>query len=1347
MRPAGRAGLRQNEHVRATNSEELSMRFDSDLKTDARAGGRAAPTRACAATLVVVCALAVAVLGAFAPAQALAAPELEVGVEAPPQAFTGGTAEYELTVDNVGDDPTSGPITVEATLPAELTATAASDGVGGAIWDCSVAPDGRTVSCEWTGALGPIPPGSEACEPTPLAPCPITIDAEIASDAADGKVTAEFEACGGGAPACAAAGHTMLVLQPRPFGARFGLVPINEHPEAIDAVPALPDADEAFWAGACERASMPAPGVELPGDGIGEAPDEVFAPNSANPFQVAVLAPAVAAHCIDWGTPFPLGSGLLSWVTAPDGRPPSWRSPAETQAGAHPDGTTTMALRRDAEGQVEGHLDNVVVELPAGFVGNPQAVAECSAEEFAVKPPLCPPESQVGVLNLHLRASSVGANLGAAWDAIYPVWNLEPRQGRAAELGFAYASGEKATTVRLTARVRTESDYGVTAFAGQVPASLPLSSQAITLWGVPWAAENDEWRAQQDLRPSTPPCASQPETGGVSHYIPPGGLTEDCQARHREEWGEIRPFLSSETECNQAPVTELWMDSYQFPAAFASDGVPAPHANWVRASAASPPVDGCEELDFEPDMGVEATSAAADAPSGLVARLELGQNDDPPAGVAHDPGDADDPAAGAPGHWRSQEGLATAHLKDTVVRLPAGMSVNPSGAAGLQGCSDGQIGVRGADPATGRPLFNNGDPFDGTAADGAECPQASIIGTARVQTPLLDEDLDGELVLGTPGSTDPTSGQMFRMFLVVRNRDRGLVAKVYGSATADPQTGRLTATFANNPEVPFDRLTVQVKGGQRGMLATPQRCASHSWTSTLTPWSSVGAPAGTVADSQLAGTIPTDAACAFGFAPTMRAGVSDPLARASRPFELRLTRPQGQQTVRGLRVAMPQGLLASVRGVPLCTNAQAAANACPVGSRIGVVDGAAGSGDPFVLERKGSVFFTEGYKGAPYGLAISVPVEAGPFRGARALSPILVRAALHVDRRTAEVTAASDPLPQIHHGIPLRLREIVARIDRPGFMLNPSSCAPKEIRAHVSSPAGAAAAPASFFQADRCERLGFKPRLGLRLTGRRQTVTGRHPGVRALVRQRGIGEAAIDRARVVLPKSLALDPANAQALCEFEDGTRPDVEDHCPDGSLLNRPLTGDVYFVKNIRIDPDTGNEIRTLPMIVVALRGEIAVNLRGESSTTEAGKLVNTFAQVPDAPINRFAMRIQGGRNGILAVTRTRRGRIDLCRGRHVAVSRMAAHNGRTDNSRVRMATPCPKRRASAGKICRKRTNGKRALRRCIANVKRTRAKRRRAASRRKAAAQRQSAGRRAASGGAGEGRSRATHGGRRR
>ncbi|MDP9133861.1 MAG: hypothetical protein M3N56_03425 [Actinomycetota bacterium] len=187
--------------------------------------------------------------------------------------------------------------------------------------------------------------------------------------------------------------------------------------------------------------------------------------------------------------------------------------------------------------------------------------------------------------------------------------------------------------------------------------------------------------------------------------------------------------------------------------------------------------------------------------------------------------------------------------------------------------------------------------------------------------------------------------------------------------------------------------------------------------------------------------------------------------------------------------------------------------------------------------------------------------------------------------------------------------------------------------------------------------------------------------------QTGIGEAGIQKAVVRLPKALALDPDNAQALCEFADGTKDDIEKHCPKGSivgrarattpLLNDPLVGNVYFVKNIRTDAKTGNQIRTLPMIMVALRGEIAINLKGESNTTKDGKLVNTFDNVPDAPVSQFNLNINGGKNGILAVTRKNSGKgINLCAGRHTAETDMDGYNGRRFDRDVRMKTPCGKK-----------------------------------------------------------------------
>jgi hypothetical protein len=514
-----------------------------------------------------------------------------------------------------------------------------------------------------------------------------------------------------------------------------------------------------------------------------------------------------------------------------------------------------------------------------------------------------------------------------------------------------------------------------------------------------------------------------------------------------------------------------------------------------------------------------------------------------------------------------------------------------------------------------------------------------------------------------------------------------------------------------------ENIKVSIKGGQRGVLAMPQSCGQKATASEFTPWTAAHGGGGPVRSLSDSFTVGGD--CSSGFSPRLAAGMSTQKARGSGTFSFQFTREDGEQWVNGLTAELPAGLLASVRDVQLCTAGQAVAGSCPAGSRIGTVDASAGSGSPFVLEKKGQAFLTEGYKGCPYGLAVVVPVIAGPFDGSSPqtdLGSIVVRQSVCVDRTDAHVTATSDPLPTIWHGVPLRVRSVTVNVDREKFMLNPSSCDAKAVEASFVAPSGKGALAAFPFQAAGCANLPFKPRLSLRLTGRKQVTTGKHPGVRAVVRQTGVSEAGIERAEVRLPKTLALDVNNAQALCEFEDGTKADPENRCPKGSivgraravspLLNDPLVGNVYFVKNVRRS-STGNLIRTLPMLVVALRGEIAVNLRGESDV-KRGRLVNVFDEVPDAPISQFNMNIKGGRNGILAVTRTSRSRINLCaRGRQVAAAYIDGHNGRRHDLNIGMRKPCPSRKRSKASC---KTSKQKATKACKRVAKRKAAARRR-------------------------------------
>jgi hypothetical protein len=880
-----------------------------------------------------------------------------------------------------------------------------------------------------------------------------------------------------------------------------------------------------------------------------------------------------------------------------------------TSAGGHPFSAKTSIytpLRKNANNGVAASVEdlhNLFVDIPPGFVVNPTAVpTTCDVRQVKINQ--CPDSASVGGVQI---TGLFSAPTNAA------LYKIEAEDGYPA--AFALRPISIATLVYvIRPKLRSNGDYGVTAVS-------PLPPQQPSPTAIDFAVL----------------CNYGGKVGG-------GGTFGGCR-QSTDPDALATPLLSNPTDCSaEGPTTTAAIDSFENPASFTADGFPdLSDSNWKTASFTSPPTVGCPAVPFDPTMTITPTSSERDAASGLDVGLDVPQD----GLLDHD-------------------GLASGHLKKTVVELPEGFSVNPSAASGLQACTDTQIAKDRLTPV--------------------DCPDGSKLGTVTATSPLIDQSVEGAMYLGEPKSTDPTSGDMLRLWLVVRNDKLGVGAKLAGSTVADPQTGQLTATFDNNPRLPVDHLEVDLKGGPRGVLSTPQDCGEKTTTATLSPWSGT-----TPVEQTTNATIGGD--CSERFAPKLTAGNSDNRGRGQGgTYSFKFSREDGEQWLQALTAALPKGLLASVKDVPLCSNAAADAGNCPTDSKIGVVDAKAGSGDPFVLEEKGELFLTQGYKGGEYGLAVKVRPVAGPFRGEMELTPIIVRQAVHVDRKTAQVTAISDEFPRVWHGVPLRVREVTVLVNRDKFMLNPSDCEAKTTNASITSTEGTVANLSNPFQASGCAALPFKPKLTLALTGKKQKTTGKHPGVKAKVTQTGIGEAGIEKAVVRLPKSLALDPDNAQALCEFEDGTKDDLEKHCPKGSivgrarattpLLNDPLVGNVYFVKNIRTDAKTGNQIRTLPMIMVALRGEIAVNLVGESNTTKSGKLVNTFDNVPDAPVSQFNLNIRGGKNGILAVTRTRRSLINLCAGRHVAEADMDGHNGRRHDRDVRMKTPCSRKQTKAAK-----------------------------------------------------------------
>jgi hypothetical protein len=851
------------------------------------------------------------------------------------------------------------------------------------------------------------------------------------------------------------------------------------------------------------------------------------------------------------------------------------------QAGGHPDVTTRFELETEPDASPIGvrpveNPKDIRVELPPGLVGNPEAYPKCRPSAF----PECPTDTQVGVAKL--------------WTALFaeihaPIFNMEPAQGKVAQFAFSALL----PVVQISADLRSDGDYGLTMEIPNTPTIAPLLATELKFWGTPASPANDTERMKMcfDMGPAAPPGQEGLQCAGPDGPYPAAGIPSGAVER---------AFMTNPTRCDGPGEIRVTMNSWESP---------DDHRTY---KVATPAMTGCEKVRFEPQLTVRSGSREAGAPTGLAVDIDIPQYDRPDL-------------------------LGTAPLNRAVVRLPEGMTLSPSAADGLVGCTNAQVGLGSKAPAN--------------------CPKASEIGTASIKSPLMAEPMTGRIYLGTP-----TPQQLVRIFLVVQGG--GVRLKLPGAIDADPSTGRLTTTFADQPMLPASKISLRFADGPWAVLSNPIGCNTFTAEADLTPWSG-GAPV------RRTSRFTVDQGCErpAAFTPSVTGGVTNPIAGASSPFTFTLTKPDGQPNVRSLDLTLPQGLLARLADVPLCPEAQAVSGSCSPASQVGHASVAVGPGThPVRLPQAGragtAVYLAGPYAQAPFSLVIKVPAQAGPYD----LGVVVVRAALHVDAAKAQVTVQSDPLPQILRGFPLQYRSITIAIDRPGFMLNPTSCAEQSLGAVITSAAGQHAPAAARFQVGECAAIPLSPRLDLQLTGKGQTRDGSHPGLDAELTQQP-GESGLGKVEVALPLSVALDPDNARALCTPEQAQAR----ACPDASIvgqarvqtpaLHEPLTGPVYFVEGRRTTA-SGQTRRTLPRLWLKLSGQgVPLDLWASSDVDDQQRLVTTFDDIPDAPITRFTLMIYGGKNGILAGTR------DICAENNRSDVVFTGQTGKVTEQRVRV------------------------------------------------------------------------------
>jgi len=343
-----------------------------------------------------------------------------------------------------------------------------------------------------------------------------------------------------------------------------------------------------------------------------------------------------------------------------------------TQAAGHPfSATTAFELARHAGpfGTVlpTGSLRDTFVNLPAGFIGNPQAVpVECSVALLTAKE--CPEASSVGGVDVEWLPT-LGQPLA---HAVQPVYKIPAEKGYPAEFVFQVASA--AFVVR--AQVRSDGDYGLTAVA-------PLTPQQPNLLGARFTF-----------------CGFGAKTLVVGNFE----TFQGCKSS-ADPSADPTPFLRNPTKCaGGKPVTTLDVDSFEQPAAKIEAGFPDPSdPNWRSYKTEAPAVTGCEALTEawtgtgghanEPSFSFQPDVTQADTPSGYSVDLHVPQD-----GLTE------------------ADGLATADLDGTTVTLPAGVALSPSAANGLRACSEAQMGLTSESPLH----FNLKE---------SKCPGTSKIGT------------------------------------------------------------------------------------------------------------------------------------------------------------------------------------------------------------------------------------------------------------------------------------------------------------------------------------------------------------------------------------------------------------------------------------------------------------------------------------------------------------------------------------------------------------------------------------------------------------------------------------------
>ena len=404
--------------------------------------------------------------------------------------------------------------------------------------------------------------------------------------------------------------------------------------------------------------------------------------------------------------PLPGPAGFDVTATALDGSP-------EDKAGTHPyDLTTTIALNKSGI-YADGDLKDIRIDRAPGLIENATVIAQCEIAQFntprispfqeSLSGESCPDKSQVGTIE-------VQSSYGGGQTRTFGLFSLAPPPG------FSALFGASPFGMPITFAQRVKSDegsYQLSLEAKDVSQLLGVSALKLRTWGNPWLVGHDKERgnclneidpvnyfgtdAQLEREPQTTPFPSPP-------FYEPG----TCSIGNPKTFPPLA-YLTLPTACTGPLVSTLTVSSWQAP-------TPISRTSLSHDNSGQPlGLGGCDRQDLQREAGSAVpTGDRAASATGLDFNLDLDQHF-----LTHNitPTGRLIPGIRAP-----------SQVKDAIVRMPLGMTINPSLAAGL-----GHLHPRPVRSA--RPSTPHREPAAPTTPRSANSPSRARSSPSRSSAP------------------------------------------------------------------------------------------------------------------------------------------------------------------------------------------------------------------------------------------------------------------------------------------------------------------------------------------------------------------------------------------------------------------------------------------------------------------------------------------------------------------------------------------------------------------------------------------------------------------------------------